>query len=165
MKDYIPLVVSCIAAVTSVGTAIFVWRLNKSDEKDRRIYERQDAERKELKDLYLRIHEAFEELIKNTKSHRKNSETSKVFSTLTSEVQLIASKDVVDQFSKVADLYHNWLPNYLEAYPPPKNGFSVIRGSIQQGPLDEANERSFEPFYKEYKVLVELTRSKFERIR
>ena len=104
MKEYVPIFVSIIAGVFAVGSAIFTWNLKQSSEKRIRELSKEDKVYSESKSLYIKIHEIFEDLIKETRAHDKSNLNSR-FSKLTAEVGILAPQELISKYQKVADLY------------------------------------------------------------
>ena len=158
MKEYVPILVSVIAGLFALWSAVFTWRLKQSSEKKMHELSKEEATYNELKSLYVKIHETFEDLIKGTRNYEKSDLNSR-FSTLTAEVGILASAEVIDKYHQVADLYQEWAPLYLKAYPAPKNGVLLIQSPDPTLKYKEPEKEACDRFYEEYKNLVKCLRS------
>jgi hypothetical protein len=160
MKEYIPIIVSIIAGLFAIGSAIFTWKLKQSSEKSLRTLTEKDKHHNELKTLYIKVHEMFEEAIKAIQEYKNNDLNSR-FSTLTAEIQMIASEEVIEKYNQVATLCDDWATLYHKAYPAPKNGYNIIYSKISDPTLQykEPAKNSYNKFYTEYEHLIKLMRS------
>jgi len=158
MKEYVPIIVSVIAGLFALWSAVFTWRLKQFSEKRMREQSKEETVHDELKSLYIKIHETFEDLIKETRNYGKSDLNSR-FSTLTAEVGILAPAEVISRYQQVADLYEEWAPLYLKAYPAPKNGFLLIQSPDPTLKYKEPEKEAYDRFYEEYKNLVNCLRS------
>tara|TARA_R100000687_G_C6449567_1_gene164519 strand:- start:1942 stop:2436 length:495 start_codon:yes stop_codon:yes gene_type:complete len=163
MKDYVPIIVSVIAGLFALWSAVFTWRLKQASEKKIRELSREESIYAELKSLYIKIHETYEDLIKETRGYGKSSLNSR-FSKLTAEVQMLASPEVIERYKRVSELYQEWAPLYLKAYPPPKNGVLLIQSPDPTLKYKEPEKEAYDSFYDEYNNLVKSLRSEIRRI-
>lgn len=159
MKEYLPIIVSIISGLFAIVVIIFKWIFKKSTDKQLRALSQFD----ELKNLYIKTYEMFEELIKVTKNH-KESDLNSQFSKLTAEINMLAPIEIIEKYKLVADLYEEWANFYPKAYPPSKNGYKIIYSKSIDPTLKykELEKNSYEIFYKEYKDLCELIRSQIK---
>jgi hypothetical protein len=159
MKEYLPIIVSVIAGLFSIGAIIFTWIFKQSSEKQLRKISQFD----ELKDLYIRTYEIFEEPIKVTNNHKENDLNSR-FSKLTAEINMLAPIEIIEKYKLVLDLYEEWANLYIKAYPPSKNGYKIIYSKSIDPTLKykESEKNTYEIFYKEYNNLCELMRSEIK---
>lgn len=160
MKEYIPIIVSIIAGIFAISSAIFTWKLKQSSEKSLRTLSKKDKHHNELKTLYIKVHEMFEEAIKAIQEYKNNDLNSR-FSTLTAEIKMIASKEVIEKYNQVAALCDDWAALYYKAYPAPKNGYNIIYSKISDPTLHhkDPEKNAYNQFYVEYEHLIELMRS------
>ncbi|RUR28080.1 hypothetical protein [Vreelandella nanhaiensis] len=157
MKEYVPIIVSVIAGMFALWSAVFTWRLKQASDKRMRELSKEEAAHNELKALYVKIHETFEDLIKESRNYKKSDLNSR-FSTLTAEVGLLASTEVVGRYHRVADLYQEWAPLYLKAYPAPKNGVLLIQSPDPTLKYKEPEKEAYDRFYEEYSNLIKSLR-------
>ena len=148
---------SVIAGLFALWSAVFTWRLKQLSEGRMRELSKEESAYSELKALYIRVHETFENLIKETRNHGKSNLNSQ-FSALTAEVGILASEEVRNAYQTVAELYHEWEPLYLKAYPEPKDGVHLIRAPDPTLKYKEPEKDAFDRFYTEYKNLVRCLR-------
>lgn len=162
MKEYIPIIVSVLAGLFALFSAVTAWRLkHNSDEKVREALAK-DSAYKELKDLYVTVHETFEELIKETKSHG-SSDLSSRFSKLTAELQMIASDKVMENYLQVADSYSDWASLFHKAYPAPKkigdSSYIMLQSPDPTLKYKEPEKVAYDKFYDGYQELIKTMRS------
>ena len=153
-----PIIVSVIAGLFALWSAVFAWRLKQSSEKRLRELSKEESAYKELKSLYIKIHETFEDLIKETQTYGKK-ELSSRFSTLTAEVRMLASEDAIAKYQQVSDLYQEWAPLYQQAYPAPKDGILIIQSPDPTLKYKEPEKVAYDLFYEEYQNMVNCLRS------
>ncbi|MGI2114405.1 hypothetical protein ACRN9G_12530 [Shewanella frigidimarina] len=158
MNDYVPIIVSVIAGLFALWSAVFTWRLKQSSDKNMRDLGKEEAAYNELKSLYIKIHETFEDLIKKTRTHG-NSDLNSRFSSLTAEVRMLASPEAITKYFQVADLYQEWASLYLKAYPEPKNGIMMIQSPDPTLKYKEPEKDAYDRFYKEYQNFIDHLRT------
>ncbi|MGS0725122.1 hypothetical protein ACVBKF_02960 [Shewanella sp. 0m-11] len=162
MKEYLPVIVSVLAGLFALFSAITTWRLKHNSDENVRTALAKDSAYKELKDLYVKVHEMFEELIKETKTY-KSSDLSSRFSKLTAELHMLASSEVVEVYLEIADDYSDWAYLYNKAYPAPEKigDSSYIKVQYPDPTLkyQEPEKLAYDKFYKGYQGLIKTMRS------
>ena len=160
MKEYLPIIVSVIAGLFSIGAIIFTWIFKQSSEKQLR----KISEYEELKNLYIKTYEMFEELIKVTANHKENNLNSQ-FSKLTAEINLLASTEIIEKYNFVLNLYEKWADLFIKANPPSTNGYKIVYSKLIDPTLKykESEKNAYEILYKEYECLVELMRLEIKK--
>jgi len=158
MNEYVPIIVSVIAGLFALWSAVFTWRLKQSSDKKMRDIGKEEAAYNELKSLYIKIHQTFEDLIKETRSYGKSDLNAK-FSALTAEVRMLASPEAITKYQQVSDLYQEWAPLYFRAYPAPQNGFMIIQAPDPTLKYKEPEKVAYDQFYEKYQDFIEHLRS------
>jgi hypothetical protein len=158
----LPVIISVLAGLFALFSVITTWRLkHSSDEKVREALAKESAY-KELKILYVTVHEMFEELIKETKSYESN-DLSRRFSKLTAELQMIASDKVIESYLKIADNYSEWGDLYRKAYPAPEkigdSSYIMLRSPDPTLKYKEPEKVAYDKFYNGYQELIKTMRS------
>lgn len=161
MKEYITIIAAVVAGLFTIVSAVIMWKLSyKTSEKGR---EQASVEIKfnEKKTLYVRTHELYESAIKCTRNY-ENQHLSELFSKLTAEINLIASDDVVKQYFYVADLFQDWIPLYLKAFPAPTkmgdHSYTIIQAPDPTLKYKQSEKQAYDKFYSGYQELIKLMR-------
>lgn len=162
MKEYLPVIVSVLAGLFALFSAITTWRLkHSSDEKVRNALAK-DSAYKELKNLYVTVHEMFEELIKETKSY-ESSDLSSRFSKLTAELHMIASDKVIESYLEIADNYTEWVDLFHKAYPAPKkigdSSYIMLQSPDPTLKYKEPEKVAYDKFNDGYQELIKTMRA------
>lgn len=158
MNEYVPIIVSVIAGLFALWSVIFTWQLKQSSDKKNRNLGKEEAAYNDLKSLYIKIHQSFEDLIKETRSYGK-SDLNARFSALTAEMRLLASPEAIAKYHQVSELYQEWAPLYCRAYPPSKNGIMIIQSPDPTLKYKEPEKVAYDRFYEKYQDFINHLRS------
>ncbi|MGF1723621.1 hypothetical protein [Photobacterium nomapromontoriensis] len=162
MKEYVAIIAAVVAGLFTIISAFIVWKLAHKTSESAREQAKEDAKFNEKKALYVKTHELYESAIKCTKNYN-NNHLSELFSKLTAEINLIASDDVAKQYFYVADLFQDWIPLYLKAFPAPIKIGEYSCNIIIQSPdptlkYKQPEKEAYEKFYSSYEELIKLMR-------
>ena len=161
MKEYIAVIAAVVAGTFTIISALIMWKLTHKTSERTREKAAQDAKFNEKKALYVRTHELYESAIKCTRSY-ENNHLSELFSKLTAEINLIASEDVATQYFYVADLFQDWIPLYLKAFPAPKkmgdHSYIMIQSPDPTAKYKQPEKEAYDKFYSSYQDLIKLMR-------
>lgn len=116
MKDFVVIFAAVVAAIASLATAFFAWKLKIASDKNDRLYVKAKEEREELKLLYARVFVLFEQAIKQVTSSEKFA-LDKDISDVNAKVQLLSPQAIIDQYEAVGDLLHSWSALHAKASP------------------------------------------------
>lgn len=161
MKDYVAVIAAIIAGLFTIISSFIMWQLKRKT--DERLQEKSlnEAIFNEKKTLYVRTHELYERAIKSTRNYQ-NSHLLDLFSKLTAEINLIASDDVIQQYFYVANLFQEWIPLYLKAYPAPKkmgdSSYIILQSPDPTLKFKQLEKEAYDKFYSGYQELIKLMR-------
>jgi hypothetical protein len=149
MKEYITAIAAVIAGIFAVVAAFITWKLKNSSENRRDQIVQLKEKFEEEKSLYTTTYQLFEEAI-NQVLGRGEFNLTQAFSENNAKIHLLASRQVIDQYSEAAALLESWSELHAKASPR-QTKFRDETVTIIQSPDPTAKYK--EPAKAEYKKL------------
>lgn len=161
MNEYIPALVAVIAGLFATVSAIIAWRLKSSSDEKQRIATLEKEHRDETKELYTRVFVLFEKAIRQ-ELRLEEFTLGGDFSNTSAQIHLLATKQVGEQYSRVAALLERWSVLHRKATPQQmKVGeatYTLIQAPDPTAPYKEPAAEAYDELHRELHTLVDIMR-------